>query len=59
MSLFRASPERIRQVMEVRPEYLNHILDEIDARCGGIEAYLTNFCRIPIQSLHSLRRLLT
>lgn len=59
MSLFRASPERIRQVMEVRPEYLNHILDEIDDRCGGIEAYLTNFCRIPIESLHSLCRLLT
>lgn len=41
MSLFRISAKKLRPMLEVRPDYLNEVLDEIFISYGSTESYLT------------------
>jgi len=51
-----ASPGGLQPVLEARPGYLLPVLDEIQSRYGGIEAYLSGACGVPPQDLERLKR---
>ncbi len=58
MSLFTISPERFQPLLEVRREYLEETLDEVLARHGSIEDYLTDGCGVDRSTMERLKRLL-
>lgn len=58
MSLFQASADFLRPVMEARPQYLEQILDEVLNVYGTIEEYLRGACGVSPDSIKALRRLL-
>lgn len=58
LSLFRASIEQIQPMLEVRPAYLNNVLDEIFRRCGSIENYLLTCCNMEQPVIDRLKELL-
>lgn len=58
MTLFRAKPERIRQIFAAQPEYLEQVLDEIDRRYGGVSGYLEQGCGVSAPQLQALQTML-
>lgn len=58
MSLFQATPERIKPILEVREEYLDEVYAEIMHKYGNIETYLSKACNIPEESLIRFKSLL-
>ena len=58
MSFFRASIEQIQPMLEVRPDYLNNVLDELFKRYGTVENYLTAGCGIDKDTLDRLKHLI-
>lgn len=58
LSLFRVPPETIRNLLEVRQEYLDETLDAILDRYGTIEGYLVEGCGIDRERILRLRYLL-
>lgn len=58
MSFFRVSSERIKPLLEVRPDYLNSVIDEIFSRYGTIDEYLIEACNVEERHLQNLRNLL-
>jgi protein-tyrosine phosphatase len=58
MSLFRAKPEQIRPVLEVRREYLDEVYQEIIARYGDINTYLASVCGVSEETFVKLRKML-
>lgn len=58
MSLFQASSERIKPLLEVRREYLDDIYNEIIKRYGDIETYLCEGCSIKQENLSNLKNIL-
>lgn len=59
LSLFRASIEQIQPLLEVRPDYLNNVLDELFRRYGSVENYLVEGCGMEIDIVHKLKNLIT
>ncbi len=55
LSFFRASIEQIRPMLEVRPVYLNSVLDEILRRYGTVENYLIECCGVEPDTIEKLR----
>lgn len=58
MSFFRASMEQIQPMLEVRPGYLNNVLDEIYKRYGSIENYLLTACGIDDSTQQKLKNMM-
>lgn len=58
MSLFRASVKQIQPMLEVRPDYLNNVLDEIFRLYGSVENYLLTCCKVEPEVLNKLKNLL-
>jgi protein-tyrosine phosphatase len=58
MTLFRAKPERIRQVFAAKPEFLEEVLDEMVQVYGTVEEYLERGCGVPASRLSELRKIL-
>jgi protein-tyrosine phosphatase len=58
LSLFRASIEQIQPMLEVRPAYLNNVLDEIFRRYGSVENYLVSCCNMELPVIDKLKELL-
>jgi protein-tyrosine phosphatase len=58
VSLFQVTPERLQPVLEVRPEFLETILGEIQTTYAGVEGYLTQACGVNIGCLNQLKGLL-
>jgi protein-tyrosine phosphatase len=58
VSLFQVTPERLQPVLEVRPEFLETILGEIQTTYAGVEGYLTQACGVNIGCLNQLKALL-
>ncbi|MBO1578483.1 tyrosine-protein phosphatase [Bacillus sp. XF8] len=57
MSLFQASPERIKPMLEVRPEYLDEVYYKIVEKYGNVEAYLLQACHLEKRSIQNLKQL--
>ena len=55
MSLFRASPEKIKPLLEVHQEYLTDVIDQIFLRYGSIEKYLIDACRVDIDTIEKIK----
>ncbi len=53
----QASPERIKPMLEVRPEYLDEIYYEIIEKYGDVEVYLIQACNIERRSIQNLKQL--
>ena len=58
MSLFQASPERIKPMLEVRRDYLDDVYYGIIDKYGDIETYLCQACKVQQDSLLNLKHLL-
>lgn len=58
MSLGRVSPERFKPMMEVRKEYLEHALQEIDRQYHSLDQYLIEGCGVDQHCLEKVRYLL-
>jgi protein-tyrosine phosphatase len=58
MSFFRAPIERIQPLLEVRPAYLNNVLDEIFNRYGTVENYLLDACGVDNETQQRLKNLM-
>ncbi|MFJ8259271.1 tyrosine-protein phosphatase [Peribacillus asahii] len=58
MSLFQASPERIKPMLEVRRDYLDDVYYGIIDKYGDIETYLCQACKVQQNSLLNLKHLL-
>ncbi len=59
MSLFRASPEKIKPLLEVRREYLTDVIDQIILRYDSVENYLTDACRVERDTLEKVKSLIS
>jgi len=59
LSLFRVSAKQIQPLLEVRPEYLGNVLDEIFNRFGTIENYLISCCGMEKNIVMKLKNLIT
>ncbi|MBB4824564.1 protein-tyrosine phosphatase [Sporosarcina luteola] len=46
LSLFRVTPERVKYIMEAKPEYLHEIYTEIMTEYGSIGEYVSGACQI-------------
>lgn len=57
-SLFRLTHDRLKPLLEVRPDYLEDVLDELLSQYGSVEAYLIEGCGISEHSLHKVKELL-
>ncbi len=57
ISLFRASIDQIKPMLECRPVYLKNVLDEIYERYGTIENYLLNACGVENDTQQKLKNL--
>jgi protein-tyrosine phosphatase len=58
ISFFRAPIEQIRPMLEVRPVYLNNVLDEMYKRYGTVENYLLTACGIDNETQQKLKNLM-
>jgi protein-tyrosine phosphatase len=58
MSFFRASIEQIQPMLEVRPDYLNNVLDEIYNKYGSVENYLLTACGVDLEIQQKLKNLM-
>ncbi|WP_438445840.1 tyrosine-protein phosphatase [Gorillibacterium sp. sgz5001074] len=56
LSLFRLTGRQLRPILEVRREYLDGVLDELLARYGSAEGYLTEYCGVHPETVEKLRR---
>ena len=60
LTLFRASPERVRTVLKAHPRFLDDVHAQIVERFGTIERYLSEACAIDTETVRRLKtRLLT
>lgn len=59
LSLFRASIEQIQPLLEVRPDYLNNVLDELFRKYGSVEKYLVDGCGMETAVVDKLKNLIT
>ncbi len=57
-SLFQVRPERLQPVLEVRREYLEAILDEIQSRYSSVEGYLSQACGVDPNRMENIKQLL-
>ncbi|QTD39937.1 tyrosine-protein phosphatase [Sporosarcina sp. Te-1] len=55
LSLFRVTPERVKYIMEAKPEYLHHIYSEITREYGSVEDYLHKACQIDTTIVEGLK----
>ncbi|PKL82304.1 MAG: protein-tyrosine-phosphatase, partial [Ignavibacteriae bacterium HGW-Ignavibacteriae-3] len=58
MSLFRISAEKLKPMLEVRPEYLNDVLDEIIITYGSVEKYLTGKAGVSQSSINNFLKII-
>lgn len=58
MTLFRVTPERMKMILEAKPEYLDEVYKDIQKQYGSIHAYLTDACQIDKQVIYRLKNLL-
>jgi protein-tyrosine phosphatase len=56
ISLFRVTAEQMQPALEVRPEYLEAILDEIQSKHDGVEGYLVRACEVSPDRLGQLKQ---
>jgi len=55
LSLFRVSPERVKYIMEAKPEHLNEIYKGILKEYHSIEEYLCKACQIDKKVIEKLK----
>lgn len=55
LSLFRVSPERVKYIMEAKPEHLNEVYEGISKEYHSIEEYLRKACQIDKQVVEKLK----
>jgi len=58
MSLGRVSSERFKPMLEIRKEYLEHALQEIDSQYHSLDQYLIEGCGVDQHCLEKVRYLL-
>ncbi|MDQ0272771.1 tyrosine-protein phosphatase [Cytobacillus purgationiresistens] len=58
ITLFRLTPEKLKPVLEVRQEYLDHAYSKIFAKYDTIHDYLREECHISDETLHNVKEAL-